>query len=106
VTFTRQPCEAVRVTTQKKTALGDGPTAFVAQRILDEGAKLPIVAAHDAGLHGQALPSLKTLLRAAKSRRLDAVKIAGRWLTSAAAIRRWVDAQQGQARSISGLANP
>jgi hypothetical protein len=42
----------------------------------------------------EALPSLKTLLRAAISRKLDAVKVAGRWLTSAAAVRRWIEGSQ------------
>lgn len=68
--------------------------ASVAQRVLDEGAHPLLAAARAAGLLEDALPSTKTLLRAAISRKLDAVKVAGRWLTSAAAIRRWVEAAQ------------
>jgi hypothetical protein len=64
------------------------------QRVLAEGAQPLVTAARAAGLLDEALPSLKTLLRAAISRKLDAVKVAGRWLTSAAAIRRWVEAAQ------------
>ena len=66
----------------------------VAQRILDEGAQPLLDAARDAGLRGDVCPSLKTLLRAALSRKLEAAKVAGRWLTSAAAIRRWVEHSQ------------
>lgn len=66
----------------------------VAQRVLDEGAQPLLAAARAAGLLDESLPSTKTLLRAAISRKLDAVKVAGRWLTSAAAIRRWVEAAQ------------
>ena len=68
--------------------------ASAAQRVLAEGAQPLLAAARAAGLHDEALPSTKTLLRAAISRKLDAVKVAGRWLTSAAAIRRWVEAAQ------------
>src|SRR5262245_48192447 len=64
------------------------------QRVLSEGAMPLLAAARGAGLLDDALPSNKTLLRAAISRKLDAVKVAGRWLTSAAAIRRWVEAAQ------------
>jgi hypothetical protein len=51
-------------------------------------------AARAAGLNGSALPSPKTFLRAVSARRLEAVKVAGRWLTSPAAIRRYVDQLQ------------
>ncbi len=68
--------------------------ASVAQRVLTEGAQPLLTAARAAGLLDEALPSTKTLLRAAISRKLDAVKVAGRWLTSAAAIRRWIEAAQ------------
>jgi hypothetical protein len=73
----------------------DVPTATTtAQRILAEGALPLLAAAQDAGLLGEALPSKKTLLRAAISRKLEAVKVAGRWLTSSAGILRWVAAAQ------------
>jgi hypothetical protein len=65
-----------------------------AQRILAEGAQPLLAAARAAGLLGDALPSSKTLLRAAIGRKLDAVKVAGRWLTSPGAIMRWVEAAQ------------
>lgn len=64
------------------------------QRVLDEGARPLLVAAGDAGLRAAALPSLKTLLRAAISGKLEAVKVAGRWLTSPPAVRRWIEAEQ------------
>ena len=52
---------------------------------------MPLIqAARAAGLNGDALPSLKTFLRAAASRRLEAVKVAGQWLTSPSAVRRYV----------------
>ena len=70
------------------------PVVTTTQRVLAEGAQPLLAAARAAGLLDEALPSTKTLLRAAISRKLDAVKVAGRWLTSAAAIRRWVEAAQ------------
>jgi hypothetical protein len=64
-------------------------------RVLAEGPRPLLKAAKDAGLNDKdALPSLRTLLRAAISGQLDAVKVAGRWLTSPAAIVRWIDAAQ------------
>lgn len=72
----------------------------VAQRILDEGAQPLLDAAVSAGLSGDALPSLKTLLRAAISRKLEAVKVAGKWLTSPAAIVRWIEGSQGRRESL------
>lgn len=70
------------------------PAISTAQRVLAEGAQPLLAAARAAGLHDEALPSTKTLLRAAISRKLDAVKVAGRWLTSAAAVRRWIEGSQ------------
>ena len=67
---------------------------ITAQRVLDEGARPLLVAAADAGLRQDACPSLKTFLRAAISHKLEAVKLAGRWLTSPAAVRRWIEAEQ------------
>lgn len=72
---------------------GPSPDSL-AQRVLAEGALPLLAAARAAGLLEEALPSIKTLLRAAISRKLDAVKVAGRWLTSAAAVRRWIEASQ------------
>jgi hypothetical protein len=69
-------------------------TTTVAQRVLDEGAMPLIQAARAAGLDGDALPSLRTFLREAASRRLEAVKVAGQWLTSASAVRRFVERAQ------------
>lgn len=66
----------------------------VARRVIAEGAQPLLAAARAAGLLDKALPSTKTLLRAAISRKLDAVKVAGRWLTSAPAILRWIEAAQ------------
>ncbi len=76
------------------TDIAGAPAPTVAERVLAEGAQPLLAAARAAGLLDEALPSTKTLLRAAISRKLDAVKVAGRWLTSAAAIRRWVEAAQ------------
>lgn len=69
-------------------------TTTAAQRVLDEGAQSLLSAARAAGLCEDVLPSTKTLLRAAISRKLEAVKVAGRWLTSAPAVRRWIEASQ------------
>lgn len=66
----------------------------LAQRVLDEGAQPILAAAQAAGLLGDSLPSLKTFLRAVRTGTLDAVKVGGRWLTSGAAVRRWVAGQQ------------
>jgi hypothetical protein len=75
------------------------PSTSATLRILDEGATSLVVAARDAGLTDDAQPSLKTLLRAATTGRLEALKVCGRWLTSAGAIRRWVARQQDQRRA-------
>ena len=69
----------------------------VTQRVLSDGARPLQQAARVAGLEDDALPSHKTLIRAAISGKLDAVKVAGRWLTRAAAIRRWIEAAQREA---------
>lgn len=76
------------------TGTAGAPASTVAQRVLAEGAQPLLAAARAAGLLDKALPSTKTLLRAAISRKLDAVKVAGRWLTSAPAILRWIEAAQ------------
>ena len=53
----------------------------------------PLVeAAREAGLHPA--PSIDTLLRACSAGKLASIKLAGRRLTSASAIRRWVIAEQ------------
>lgn len=64
-----------------------------AARLLAEGVQPLVDAAKEAGL--RPVPSLRTLLRASISRRLESVKVAGRRLTSAPAIVRWVSRQQG-----------
>ena len=62
------------------------------ERVMREGV-LPLTkAARESGL--QHAPCLRTLMRASISGRLEAVKVAGRWLTSAKAIVRWVEASQ------------
>lgn len=80
--------------TRSPRSLDVPPATSTAQLILAEGAQPLLAAARDAGLLGDALPSTKTLLRAAISRKLEAVKVAGRWLTSSRAILRWVEAAQ------------
>lgn len=79
----------------------EGPLrATIAHRVLDEGAQPLLAAAREAGLRGNALPSLKTFLRAVVSGKLDAVKVGGRWLTSASAVRRYVEQLQQRRPSV------
>ena len=80
----------------------DTAQSCAADRVLDEGAQPLLLAARAAGLKGDAELSLRTLLRNASTGKLEAIKIAGRWLTSAAAIRRWVASQQRQGGLASG----
>jgi hypothetical protein len=60
--------------------------------LLAEGTKPLVDAAREAGLHP--IPSLRTLLRAATAKRLESLIVAGRRVTSPAAIVRWVAGQQ------------
>ena len=93
----RSSSHAARVTSRDLTSHDSTLTVTVAQRILDEGAQPLLAAAREAGLLGDALPSLKTFLRAVVSGKLDAVKVGGRWLTSPSAVRRYVEQlQQGR----------
>ena len=72
----------------------------LADRLLAEGlAENLVAAAHEAGLRGAARPHKRTLLRAALSGRLEALKVAGKWTTSAAAIVRWIGRQQRKRNS-------
>ena len=61
-------------------------------RLLAEGVMPLAKAAHDAGL--RPAPSLRTLLRACLSGRLESIKVAGRRLCSPAAIVRWISRSQ------------
>jgi len=63
-----------------------------ATRLLTEGTAPLVDAARQAGLHPT--PSLRTLLRAATARRLETLLVAGRRVTSPAAIVRWVATEQ------------
>ena len=59
---------------------------------------MPLVdAAREAGL--RPLPSLRTLLRASISGRLESLKLVGRRVTSAPAVIRWVVGQQRRQRA-------
>lgn len=81
------------VTTDAKHALVGSPTD-IAARLLAEGTRPLIDAARDAGL--QPVPSLRTLLRGTMSNRLESLIIAGRRVTSPAAIVRWIAAEQSR----------
>ena len=47
------------------------------------------------------VPCLRTLLRAAMSGKLEALKLQGRWCTSAASIRRWITRNQPRASAAA-----
>ena len=64
------------------------------ERLLDEGTYSLIEAAKLAGM--RPVPCLRTLMRAAITDKLEAIKQKGRWTTSPAAIRRWIARQQTQ----------
>lgn len=72
------------------TPHADTPSATA--RLLAEGTKPLVDAAREAGLHP--VPSLRTLLRAAIGGRLESLIVAGRRVTSPAAIVRWIAGQQ------------
>lgn len=80
----------------------DQITTDLAERLLKEGVLPLMAAARAAGLHGNVCPSLKTFMRAAISRKLEAVKVGGRWLTSPNAIVRWVHRSQARRDAIGG----
>lgn len=74
-------------------------------RLLDEGTLPLLAAAKAAGM--RPVPCLRTLMRAAITRKLEALKMRGRWATSAAAIRRWIARQQrGAGPTPPPLAHP
>lgn len=64
-------------------------------RLLDEGTQPLVAAAKAAGM--RPVPCLRTLIRAAMSGKLEAIKLQSRWCTSAAAVRRWVARNQPRA---------
>ena len=64
-------------------------------RLLDEGTQPLVAAAKEAGM--RPVPCLRTLMRAAMSGKLEALKLQGRWCTSAAAVRRWITRNQPRA---------
>lgn len=76
--------------TEHTTALPDHQQQLT-DRLLEEGT-LPLVEAAKAA--GIRQVHLRTLMRAAISRKLEALKFAGRWVTSPSAVRRWIARQQ------------
>ena len=62
-------------------------------RILREGETSLLDACREAGLRGR-LPNVAVLMREARAGRLEALKISGRWRTSAAAVCRWLTRKQ------------
>lgn len=64
-------------------------------RLLDEGTQPLVAAAKAAGM--RPVPCLRTLMRAAMSGKLEALKLQGRWCTSSAAVRRWITRNQPRA---------
>ncbi len=78
------------------SATQPGTPSDITVRLLAEGTKPLVEAAREAGLHP--VPSLRTLLRAAIARRLESLMVAGRRVTSPAAIVRWVAGQQNHHR--------
>jgi hypothetical protein len=95
------------VTPSQKVPLPSTPgPKSPAQRVLEEGAQLARDAAREAGVAANVTPSNKTFLRALVSGKLDGVKVGGRWLTSSAAIRRWIEASQGRREAILPALDP
>jgi len=72
-------------------------TETVAERILREGEGSLIDSCRAAGL--RTVPSLRYLMRAAITGKLDAIKIAGRWRTSPDAIKRLIARSQASSRT-------
>ena len=78
--------------TTANTTTHPSPIEELTALLLAEGTRPLVDAARDAGL--RPVPSLRTLLRAAIANRLESLLIAGRRVTSTAAIGRWVARQQ------------
>ena len=78
--------------TNTDTLVHDDPPSNTAARLLHEGVNPLLHAAREAGL--QPVPSHRTLLRAAIAGTLESLKVAGRRVTSTAAIVRWIQGQQ------------
>ena len=78
--------------TETPIRLQAGTADDITVRLLTEGTMPLVDAAREAGLCP--VPSLRTLLRAAAAERLESLKVAGRRVTSAPAIGRWIAAQQ------------
>jgi hypothetical protein len=90
--------------TPAPTAAASDSRQDIAERLMAEGTRPLVDAARDARL--QPVPSLRTLLRAAISGRLESLKVAGRRVTSPAAVVRWVAAQQRRAEPPPMRADP
>lgn len=80
------------VMTPQRDATQTDPDHDTAARLLGEGTMPLVEAAREAGL--RPVPSLRTLLRASITGRLESLRVAGRRVTSVPAVVRWVAAQQ------------
>ena len=76
-----------------------GPSSSVhpslADRLLDEGIKPIVVAAAEEGIKISAKTALRWALKGTARAQLESIRVAGRRMTSRAAIRRFLNAQQG-----------
>ena len=88
--------------TTRDTAAHADPAHAIAFRLLEEGTFPLVQAAQQAGL--TPVPSLRSLLRAAITGRLESLKISGRRVTSPQAVARWVVAQQAKRANPAPLA--
>ena len=72
---------------------GDAPHAEapVASRLAAEGLTAAAEAARRAGVHVSVWTILRWIHRGVRAGRLEAVKVGGRWFTSVAAVRRFVE---------------